>query len=400
MENPRQVRVPLVIASAAVLVALTVYVRLPIINMARPPFSDFKYYHDMAAALAAEGARAVWGQGQWASPASWWPPLWPVWLAGVYRLGGNAQIANLFLASAATILLLLIGWRFHPLVGIAASTLWAVATQPRVYAGTLASEHLAIVLMLLALWLALCRRWYAAVGAAGLLALTREAGLPVVGVLLLAGWLCGRSQRRLIVMVTIAVLLIAPWCVNRSIVLGGPVGLSNYSGMNIYMGTHWANRTGHWCTEVGEELRTARLDAIPHNGHYLRKAARNLLLHPANYWSTVGLRVQTWLGFQGVDCPVLQYSGPPRRSERQQRPLWAIFALLGTAFALWRRNANALRVAACYWGLVLPMLAFCLGTRYLLLALPLALLLGTAMLWEVARCGWIRRGRERPRRSV
>jgi hypothetical protein len=201
--------------------ALTIVIRMPYALNGAPPDSDFACY-DHAARDLLQGGLAVWSSHSPYSQDTWnlWPPAYPAWLALLYGLtGGDREVAfaaNLLLAVVVGLLLLGIGNRVARGGGWVAWALWALAPQAWLYSGALASENLALPLLLAAIYLALRRSWWAAGLAMGLLVLTRAALLPLAAVMIAAAWGWRRDWRHAAAALAGTARRVAPGTINRS----------------------------------------------------------------------------------------------------------------------------------------------------------------------------------------
>ncbi len=368
-------------AVLVVLLLLTVALRWPHVSPPGLQLFDYGAYHGMACDLIEHGPAYVWGSAeQWRSLASWWPPLWPAWLAVVYAVTGPTiaagLFANLLLAAVTCLLLVALGNRLRPGAGWVAGGLWAVSPGACETAGVLASENLALPLLAGCLLLALRRRWVWCGLLCGLLLLTRQAALPVAAVLLLACWLRERQGRVLLAMAGLVALVVLPWSVNRSVVLGGPVLLADSAGWNLYMGTHPKNVTGGMYLAARPESLALRDRA--QSGIFARKAVRNVVGSPLAYARGVLARARTWSGAGG-----LAGSPPP-----QELCLLLVLALAGSAWAVWRRACAAGMVAAAYWAYAAAVVLTFAEPRFALAAHPLALpLAGAAVMAGLEQVG-------------
>jgi hypothetical protein len=372
-------------------IAVTVALRWPLFGVIHPPGGDAANYHQMAVDLAARGPAYVWGGvGPWREIASYWPPLWIVWLAGVYLCARPsifaAQVGNLVLAVATVLLLLALGRRLHPLAGWVAAVLWALNLQARVYAATLQAENLMAPLMVLCLLLALSRRWTWCAVALGLLVLTRQAAAPIVVVVLLACWVREHNLRLLVSSAAIVLVFLAPWSLNRSIVLRTPTLLSSTTTFNVWMGNHPDNLDGGFNGPLADAsiLRSTRRDG---NGYFLRETLMEIRHHPAGYLLRCATRGTRWaaLAPNSHDEELSAYlSEESAQTEKWLRLICFPLAVLGTALAWKRRHQPALLIAAAYWVYAATVVLTYLQPRFIEPVVPLsALLIGAVVGWAV-----------------
>lgn len=224
--------------------------------------SDPVLYH-------AYGQRIAEGQGYmsyWGFPTSYYPPGYPFFLGGIYKVldflglvgwtvGVVGLIHALLWALAAVAVALTARWAFgSSRAGIAAGAVLAVWPNLISYAGAWLSESLFVCLVALGV-AALCftarcetddRRssWGTALTAVAFAAATMVRpqvllGLPFVA----AAWLwAGIGWRRTVALaasVTIAVsAFIVPWAIRNQHALGSPVFISTNGGDNLCIGYH------------------------------------------------------------------------------------------------------------------------------------------------------------------
>ena len=157
-----------------------------VLLMPNGQYSDSVWYDATAAHLAATGEYGPDG------PSAWFPPGYPVFLAGVYKAFGYAQVegklANVLLGVGITVLAYLLARRLiGPRAALVAGGLVAVWPNLVFHTGILSSDLLAAFGFLLSLWLATRRDWPSVVllgVVLGWTVLTRPVSLillPVIG---------------------------------------------------------------------------------------------------------------------------------------------------------------------------------------------------------------------------
>ena len=379
------------VAAVAAVIALTVTLRWPLFGVIHPPGGDAANYHQMATDLAARGPTYIWGKdGPWREIASYWPPLWVAWLAGIYVWTDAsiraAQVGNLALAVATALLLLLVGRRLHPLAGWVAAVLWAFNLQARVYAATLQAENLMAPLVVLSLLLALTRRWAWCAVVMGLLLLTRQAAVPIAAILLVACWVRERNLRLLVSSAGIVLIFVAPWSVNRSIVLGTPTLLSSTTTFNVWMGNHPDNSEGGYSDPMKAHM-IWRCNVPGGSAYFLRETLMEIRQHPATYILRCATRAARWSGLVATaqDEELSAYlSEESAQVERWMRLVFFPLAVLGTVLAWKRRHQPALLVAAAYWIYAAVIVLTYLQARFIEPVVPLTcLLIGAVVGWAV-----------------
>ena len=175
-------------------------------------------------------------------------------LAPVFSLFGEnlvaARLFNMFLGGVAIVLSYLVAKEAGAgrLGGLLAAAIWAIYLPTAIYGVYLAKENLMVPLMLGVIWCALrlandpSTRVAMGCGVLfGLLALTGNAALSLVGVVVLALVLtpAAISQRATLatLILAVAVMVAAPWVMRNVHVIGAPV-LNSNGGFNLYLGNN------------------------------------------------------------------------------------------------------------------------------------------------------------------
>lgn len=380
--------------------ALLVRVAFVMLKQAGPLDGDALQYDEIAKNLAA-------GRGfMYADfPTALRPPVYPAFLAAVYRLFGHDYTAVRLLqglAEAFTVVLTyLIGRRFFGR-GVAAAAGIAVALQPAlvVNSGFLLTETLYTLILTGSFYLFLRSQYELsrglAVGAGvllGLGALCRPTGLALPLVLAFGVLFCDRKLQRLKLAAAaalIALLTVAPWTIRNAVVLGTLTPVSNSSfGIVLWMGSYapWDLEWRGWDEPpVGELVRglhPAR-DAAEIDRIFIREAGKNIAESPLTYgWFCARKVWNLWR---------------PTPGEKSQ--------VFGSSILFWGlRSYHVLTVALFLVGLLLPrrvrrrdvwlflLLLFWTALhaltfsvpRYLLPVLPVVILYGSSgavALWE------------------
>jgi hypothetical protein len=168
--------------------------------------------------------------------------------------------------------------------------------------------------------------------------------------------------------------------------LGRFVPITISTGVNVYMGTHPRNA---WGVYFGEVVEGGYENPKP----YLRMAIANIVRYPGLYLLHCFRKTETWLGTrdspQDWEAALPALRGEPfwdSHREKVTRSLWVLLVVVGTVAGWLRRNRRALLVAALYWVYFLGMVATYLVPRFILPSIPLACLLGGAIVvWAVGR---------------
>jgi len=219
--------------------AVALAVRIPYCLLALRSYTfhaDDGHYSEIAANVAHGHGVSADFPYLWRHHTAFRPPLYPLLLGGAYALFGVhigvAQALNVVLGSLVVVLAAVVAGR---LGGRRAAIVAAVlaALHPALLAndGVVLTEPPALLLMLLALWLLLTRRWLLAGVALGLLVLTRPSAqllVPTLALLLIlqARW------RQALAMAAAAVLVVSPWVVRNVAYFGKPVIVTS-NGFNL-----------------------------------------------------------------------------------------------------------------------------------------------------------------------
>ena len=190
------------------------------------------------------------------APTAQQPPLYPFFLAGIFKVFGVCTVASAWtavvinvLAGAVTAVLLYYVGRFHfgKTVGILAAWLWVLPWmyQTNALSVSLTCAFLA-ALGLASLFLCVPKKieanweWFALGIYSGLLVLIQPALLPVVFVY--GGWLAwskARSPRALIAVAGL-LLALAPWTARNFVTFGRFIPVRDNLGLELWLG----NRPG------------------------------------------------------------------------------------------------------------------------------------------------------------
>jgi hypothetical protein len=212
-----------------------------------PSNSDFLQYQRLATTLAKHGVYGLNAN----SPNAFWPPGWPVVLAGLYALTGpNAQLGEMvgaILQCGAILIAAVVACRLlRPRFAIAAVAVMCFYPSGIAYASVLGTENLAAPLFtgLVAL-LAFTRPSVRTAVAAGLLVgalLVVRGEYGVAMGVVAAIWLVrGVDLRRLaavsVVAVAGALVFVAPWTARNAATFGEFIPISTNGGFTFYFAT-------------------------------------------------------------------------------------------------------------------------------------------------------------------
>ena len=356
---------------------------------ANPLHGDAVLHDQMAWRLASTGEYRL-DKGLMTAPA------YIFLMAGVYALAGHAPTAVRLLNALLGLLALWGLWRLtHRLAGERAANLALLlgALHPHLLmiTGWLYTENLALPLVVWAVYGLLARRtgwgWAASGALLGLLALTRANFLPLVA---LAGvWLLGRERhwRPPALLLTTALLTVAPYVVFISARYGAfvPIGRGGYVLL-------WANNEHadggfdplflERTLTIGGETRPVRAwldatDPLERDRQAMRLALQWIRENPARWLGLLGRKLALTLSAFGLQNP--QNRGVAAVLYLADGVYWLFLALAG--YGLWRlrhthREFVVLSTLLLGWTL-LTILLYAGGSRPLLPAQPL-LTLGAA----------------------
>ncbi|NKB70393.1 MAG: phospholipid carrier-dependent glycosyltransferase [Candidatus Latescibacteria bacterium] len=209
------------------------------------------------------------------------PPLYPLLLAGVYKIHGHtptaARLWQALLGTATCLLLYASGRHLGcPAVGLVAAALAALYPLFIFFSGILMSETLLIFLTTAVLWAAL--RWAAAPTTTGAIGLGLLLGLAalckavILAWLPLLLWVMARHPRlpfrsglaHATLSTLAAIVLIAPWTWRNAVIENRFIPISSNAGINLFIG-HEPNATGVYREGTDYRLLFAEFtSAAPH----------------------------------------------------------------------------------------------------------------------------------------
>jgi 4-amino-4-deoxy-L-arabinose transferase-like glycosyltransferase len=333
-------------AVLAGLVALALVVRLAVI-FATPhfvPVTDAAEYDRDAVTLVNAGSFAESDATFHGGPTAYHPPLFPVALAGVYKLVGTGsehtrwdagRVLEAVLGAIAVLLTGLIATRlWGARVGLVAAGIAAVDPPLILVGSSLLSESLFIPLVLAAVWAALNYRdterlrWAAIAGAlTGLCALTRGNGVFLIIPIALLLW-TGRPRftRPALAAPALAlaagILMLVPWTIRNLHVFHSLVPITTETGYALEGTYNSAVQNDKrfpalWAApilQVGQIDRShPAADEAQISGHLRSMAWRYIRHHPFSvartvYWNTLRMLDVS----PGLERYLAPYEGYPR----------------------------------------------------------------------------------------
>jgi 4-amino-4-deoxy-L-arabinose transferase-like glycosyltransferase len=274
------------------------------------PVSDFSYYYTKAISL-------VHGLGYTTSgrvPTAFWPPGYPFFLAGVFRVFGvslvAAKAANIVLWTVTAALAYVLGLRLGGrLTAVVAGLVVALFPEFIFYANLTASENLFVPLSLGALVafspaekLAAPPSWKRAMIAGLLLGcavLVRSTAVlvPALMALTLVVWF--RSRAALIsatVLLLSFAIALSPWLVRNATLMGAPV-LSTNGGPSLWVGNN-SYATGRIRLKgpyPKMDLSTPAKE-VAANSLYTRLALTFIVTHPVEFVALIPGKLEGLFG--------------------------------------------------------------------------------------------------------
>ena len=346
-------------------------------------------------------------------PTAWLTPVYPLLVAGIFKVFGiytgasffAAISLNILLSSAACVPIFYAGKRVAGL-GIAsgAAWLWALFTNAIMIPfewiwDTSLAALLAAILLWATMELAESGRWrdWCGYGLLWGVALMTNPALGSVFPLLL-GWLVYRAHRerrltlaRPAIVAILALLCCVPWIVRNYVVFHRFIPLRSNLSYELYIGNNEnydERRRGlpAVITQDLEILRYLRVGEMAFMDEEKRKALRFIVSHPrVELWLFGNRIVDFWMGTAEPVKTFLETDSLLIRGILLGNFLSSLGALLGMAALFWRRNAYAFPLAA--FPVVFPLLYYLTHTslRYRHPIDPVVLLLtaiAAAGLWR------------------
>jgi 4-amino-4-deoxy-L-arabinose transferase-like glycosyltransferase len=288
-------------------------------------------WYDLAAQRLLQGAllRSLDG-----TPTAFWPPGYPLLLAGVYALFGPhlvvAKLLNVALAVATCGCVYALAARlFGPAVGLCAAAILAFLPDHVWYAPLLLSEVSFTALLAALLWLFAVwsergvegPRWIAFGALVGAAALVRGTAALFLAVPFGAWWLAerrtGPALRRTLAAALGMLAVVAPWTLRNAAVMGAPIAVASSVGMS-FLYTHNPHAEGsatlrhaHYRNELLRDLR--ELPQPQREVAEMRAGLREgLAWMLANPGRELMLVPQRWLALFRHGHPGLEWAQPLR----------------------------------------------------------------------------------------
>lgn len=349
-----------------------------------------------------ENGRELAGPGE---PTAFWPPGYPVALAGAFKLTGPGmtavELVNAAAEAAIIVLVFLVARRLAgTAAGLVGAGIYALLPEPILASQFAITEFLFTAVFLGAIALIGLRPWpqrpWAAPLVAGALVgaalLTRGEALvllPAAALFWLQrdGW---RSAARSLALATVAgALVIAPWAARNALVLDAFVPVSTNVGFNLRVG-HGPNANGgfYWPERIEESDTNTQFEAsqpsqeVERSRIYTRRALEYAWRHPVRELELAGEKVVRLVRYEESFVGGLEMMGAspfrPAALAGAWSPLVAVshYALLGLgalALPVWLRRREPLPMLLVSTGALWALfhVAFFSLSRYHLPLLPL-----------------------------
>lgn len=244
------------------------------------------------------------------APTAQQPPVYPIVLAGIFKLFGIFSVSSAWaavlvnvLAGAGTAVVLYYVGRLHfsETVGILAAWLWVLPWMFRAEAigvsltnAYLAALGVAILLLWVPKRLEANRKWFLLGIYCGLLVLLQPSLLPII--LVYGGWLAcsaARSPRALIAIAGLF-LVLAPWTARNYEIFGRFIPLRDNLGLELWLGNRPGMRgTLDFSGDFPDHDPTnyARLGELRFMDEKFDVASEFILSHPASFAGRVLRRI-------------------------------------------------------------------------------------------------------------
>ncbi len=277
---------------------------IPILSIHNAQYADPIWYSATAAHFAAVGE---YGPGR---ASAWYPPGYPVFLAGVYRLAGVSPLAGKWANAALGVLACVAVWGagrtlFGARVGLLAGLL--LAAWPNVIFHTLLldSESLAVCEFAVVFWMAVQlpaagkRFWLHTLllGAVlGYAILTRPVAMILFPVIGLHWWLTGRSLKGLLLVAAVVTLLVGAWTWRNYVRFGEFIPIATNGGYNFWQGNNrHADGTEEFWRKIAPDDPDYRAvqdaDEFTRNREGYRQALNYLAEHPGHFLALIPNKV-------------------------------------------------------------------------------------------------------------
>lgn len=331
-------------------------------------------------------------------PTAWSTPVYPLLVAGVFRLFGvytflsyvAAVLLNVLFSTLVCVPVFFVGKRIGG-AGMAAGAawLWAVFPNAIVFTVSIWDVSLSALLVAAILWttllLSTSRDLRAWLGYGFLWGFTLMTNAALVSLLpFLLGWLAYRTRRlaRPVLAAGIALLCCVPWTVRNYAIFHAFIPLRSVMGLQLWMGNNEQTQ-GHWAGALhpidnsAEREKYVQLGEVAYMEEKKREALRFILADP---WREAGLIANRFVVFWsgGSQHPIDEFRKSRSigfRGILLFNVLAAIGALAGILWPCW--DGNGYEFPAAIFPIFYPLAAYLTlaSARYRLPIDPIVLLL-------------------------
>lgn len=235
-------------------------------------------------------------------------PVYPLFLAGIYRVAGHShaavRVAQAVISALSVALIFLLARMVLGRTAATTAGLLAALCPPFMsYAGLLLTETLSV--FLLAAYVAAAAQgirtmrlgWWAAAGAlAGVLILHRQETLLVLAATGIAAWRWRTGRRRLGLLLGMAALVMLPWVARNYAVYRQWVLVNPQQGAAVWLSANWEE--WHAQDPAYRALIDGQgLNAVEQDRRLLQAGLRSIVEHPGRYAALCLQRIpQMWVG--------------------------------------------------------------------------------------------------------
>lgn len=255
--------------------------------LGKDPVSDEMEYHRLAVSLVTHHSYSLNGVA-----TAYRPPGYPFYLSVVYALFGETpvigKLGQAFLDVLTCLWLFFLGRTISHNAGILAGVVWSIFLPAILYTTLLLAETLTIFLLVSAVLLfvkaprdRISLHWVLLGFTTGFLILTRPLFLPLPFAIVLLWWWFKIRPVPLVAMAGAALLVVAPWVIRNSAVMGAAV-ISTNGGMNLYIGNH-PGATGAYLGTFPEDLGGDSLSEVTRDSMAGARAVDYILRHPSTF---------------------------------------------------------------------------------------------------------------------
>ncbi len=388
-----------------IILLLGLWLRLSFVAQVQVPLkSDMASFHARGQLLAEQGQFGTGSETAFLNASTYRPPLYPLFLAGIYKIS-QPNPKNVYWAQCALSALMLVGIfqlakQCAPKAiqqPVALTAMASAAIYPPLigYCGILLSETLFMTLLVWAVATLLqptpSRKQLLLTGVLfGLANLTRPITLPLM-LLLMAVSICYRkfNLKAMATLLMAFLITLAPWVIRNYLEFHQFVLVDNSSGINMVAGNNDQGKGDYtrgyeksWMFQ--DALRKSR-NIVELDKNLLANDSQWIQRHPAQYaklfFKRVGYYFVSEHEFYAHEYHWNHIPWHKTEWNLAFRLTWQILALLTLIGCLWLRYANGVLLgAAGFFFYLFPAIAL-YYTRYRHPGIPFVLILGALGFW-------------------